>query len=108
MTASQVVTYMLDDATTVRFEIEPTSDFQPVSADGVAGHVQEAVRPAVQAARIVMQKVAEVKPSEVQVKFGIKVNGTTNWLVAKTGVDANFEVTLTWKPDGSSSSGAAA
>ncbi|MFB0618581.1 CU044_2847 family protein [Streptomyces sp. AGS-58] len=97
---------MLDDDTVVRFEIEPTSDFQPVSTDGVIGRVQEAVRPAVEAARAVLQKVAEAKPDEVQVKFGVKVNGTTNWLVAKTALDANFEVTLTWKPDGGS--GAAA
>jgi hypothetical protein len=62
------------------------------------GRVQDAVRPAVDAAYVVLQRVAEVKPHEVQVKFGIKVNGTTNWLVAKTGVDANFEITLTWKP----------
>ncbi|MFD7047833.1 CU044_2847 family protein [Streptomyces mirabilis] len=97
---------MLDDDTVVRFEIEPTSDFQPVSTDGVIGHVQDAVRPAVEAARVVLQRVAEAKPSEVQVKFGIKVNGTTNWLVAKTGLDANFEVTLTWKPDSGSDTAA--
>ncbi|WP_371633228.1 hypothetical protein OG693_21535 [Streptomyces sp. NBC_01259] len=95
---SQVVAYELDDDTVVSFEIEPTSEFQPVSSEQVIGRVQDAVRPAVEAARIVLQKVAEARPQEVQVKFGIKVNGTTNWLVAKTGVDANFEVTLTWKP----------
>jgi hypothetical protein len=95
---SQVVSYELDDHTLVQFEIEPTGDFHPVSAADVVGRVQQAVRPAVQAAHAVLERVAEVKPHEVQVKFGIKVNGTTNWLVAKTGVDANFEITLTWKP----------
>ncbi|MGV9708562.1 CU044_2847 family protein [Streptomyces sp. NPDC003483] len=95
---SQVVSYELDECTAVQFEIEPTDDFHPVSTTEVVGRVQDAVRPAVEAARIVLERVAEAKPHEVQVKFGIKVNGTTNWLVAKTGVDANFEITLTWKP----------
>ena len=97
--ASQVVSYALDEETVVRFEIEPTDTFHPVGADEVVGRVREAVRPAVAAAHAVLERVIELRPAQVEVKFGIKVNGTANWLVAKTSAEANFEVTLTWKPE---------
>jgi hypothetical protein len=55
------------------------------------------LEPAIEAARVVLAKIKEVRPDEVQVKFGIKVSGTTSWLVAKAATEGNFEVTLTWK-----------
>ena len=45
-----------------------------------------------------LRSVAELGPDEVEVKFGVKVNGGTNWLVAKAATEANFEITLTWNP----------
>ncbi|MFC1408846.1 CU044_2847 family protein [Streptacidiphilus sp. N1-12] len=96
--ASEVVTYALDDGTEVRFEIEPSDDWHPVGADGVAGRVRDAVRPAVEAAHAVLERVAELRPDEVEVTFGIKVNGSANWLVAKAATEANFEITMTWRP----------
>lgn len=96
--ASQVVSYELDEDTVVRFEIEPTDDFHPVGAEEVVGRVREAVRPAVEAARTVLDQVRELRPVELEVKFGIKVNGTANWLVAKAATEANFEIRLTWRP----------
>ncbi|MFF2807692.1 CU044_2847 family protein [Streptomyces sp. NPDC058000] len=97
--ASQVVSYELDDRTVARFEIEPADGFHPVGAEEVAGRVREAVSPAVEAARTVLDRVTALGPDEVQVKFGIKVNGTANWLIAKAATEANFEVTLVWKPE---------
>lgn len=96
---SQVVTYALDESTTVQFEIEPTAGFRPVgNAEEIVGRVREAAGPAVEAARAVLERVREARPAEVEVKFGLKVSGTANWLVAKAATEANFEVTLTWKP----------
>ncbi|WP_405408536.1 CU044_2847 family protein [Streptomyces decoyicus] len=97
--ASQVVSYELDDRTVARFEIEPSDSFHPAGAEEIAGRVREAVSPAVDAARTVLERVTSLGPDEVQVKFGIKVNGTANWLIAKAATEANFEVTLTWKPE---------
>jgi hypothetical protein len=96
--ASQVVSYGLDDNTVVSFEIEPTDDFHPVGAGELLGRVRQAVQPAVDAARTVLGKVAEIGPDEVQLKFGIKVNGTADWLIAKAATEGSFEVTLTWRP----------
>ncbi|MDX2917057.1 MULTISPECIES: CU044_2847 family protein [Streptomyces] len=95
--SSQVVTYALDEQTTVGFEIETDDNFHPVGAETAIARVREAVQPAVQAARTVLDQVAAMKPDEVQLKFGIKVNGTANWLIAKAATEANFEVTLTWR-----------
>ncbi|WP_406202701.1 hypothetical protein OH807_24880 [Kitasatospora sp. NBC_01560] len=97
--SSHVVSYTLDEHTTVGFEIEASDDFHPVGAETAVARVREAVQPAVQAARTVLDQVAAMKPGEIQLKFGIKVNGTANWLIAKAATEANFEVTLTWHAD---------
>ncbi|MFE3451830.1 CU044_2847 family protein [Nonomuraea sp. NPDC059194] len=95
---TNVVHYRVDESTTVAFEIDPPTRFQDASSDQVLGTIREAVEPAVQAARVVLEKIKESRPAEVQVTFGVKVSGTANWLVAKTATEGNFEVTLTWKP----------
>jgi hypothetical protein len=96
--AAPVVSYEVDENTVVRFEIEPTDDWHDVGADQVLGQIRQAVAPAVEGARAVLEKAREAAPDEIAVRFGIKVSGTTNWLVARTATEGNFEVTLTWKP----------
>jgi NTP-dependent ternary system trypsin peptidase co-occuring protein len=93
----EVVSYLLDDDTVVRFEIEPNAEFRPAGPDEIAGRIQEAVGPAVEAAHVVLERVKRSAPDEVKVKFGIKVNGTANWFVAKAATEGNFEIELTWK-----------
>ncbi|WP_435233971.1 CU044_2847 family protein [Streptomyces sp. Tue6028] len=95
---AQAVAYELDDSTVVRFELEPSEEWRQVSSDDVVARVRDAVRPAVDAARTVLERVTELKPGEVEVKFGVKVSGTANWIVAKAATDAHFEITLTWTP----------
>lgn len=94
--SSQVVTYRVDDATTVKFEIEPSEGFRPAGPEEVLGRVREAVGPAVEAAKAVLEKVKEARPDGVELKFGIKVSGGASWLVAKAAGEGNFEITLTW------------
>jgi len=43
-------------------------------------------------------KVKEAAPDKIEVKFGIKVSGTANWLIAKAATEGNFDITLTWTP----------
>lgn len=93
---TQIVTYQLDDSTTVRFEVEPPPGFAPAGAGEIAGRVREAVGPAIEAAKTVLDKVKETQPHRIQLTFGIKVSGGANWLVAKATSDANFEISLTW------------
>ena len=96
MTESQVVTYTVEGDQTVAIEITPVEGFVPVGVEAVAGHVKRAVEPAIAAARVVLDHARTMAPETVQVKFGIKVTGTADWLVAKAATEGNFEVTLTW------------
>src|SRR5258705_8752536 len=95
---AEVVRYALDDGSVVLFEVEPLDGFAEASTDRVVGRVREAVGPAVRAAREVLEQVKADGPSEVEVKFGIKVSGTMDWLVAKAATEGSFEVTLRWQP----------
>lgn len=96
---SQVIRYAVDDGAIVMFEVEPPDEFALASTDQVVGAVREAMGPALQAAREVLDRVKECRPREVEVKFGIKVSGTMNWFIAKAATEGNFEVTLKWKPE---------
>ncbi|WP_211769459.1 CU044_2847 family protein [Kutzneria sp. CA-103260] len=94
--ASQVVSYEVEGGTEVRFEIEPIDEWHQVGSEQIVGKIREAVAPAVEGARAVLEQVRALQPGEVQVKFGVKVTGTANWLVAKAATEANFEITLKW------------
>jgi hypothetical protein len=96
----QIVTYRVDESTVVSFEIEPTAGFRPAGAGEVAGWVQDAVGPAVEAAKAVLAKVKESLPDHVEVKFGVKVSGSANWFIAKAATEGNFQITLSWDPGG--------
>lgn len=95
---SKVVTYALDDSTRVRFEIDPPEGFQDAGTDNVIGKVQDALEPAIDTARYVLDKLKETRPGEVTVTFGLKVSGKLDWFIARAGTEGNFQITLTWKP----------
>lgn len=95
--SDEVVRYTLDNGVGVAFEFEAPYGYRPASAEDVVGRIRLAVTPAVEAARVVIEKAREAAPDEVEVKFGIKVSGEANWWVAKASSEGNFEVTMTWK-----------
>lgn len=45
-----------------------------------------------------LEKVKEINPEGVEVRFGVKVTGEANWVVAKAATEGSFEITLTWEP----------
>ena len=94
---SDVVSYALDDSTIVSFEIDPAGNFRPAGRDEIIGRVRDAVGPAVEAAKVVLDRVREARPAEVEVRFGLKASGTASWLVAKAATEGNFEITLRWQ-----------
>jgi hypothetical protein len=96
--ATRVVSYALDDETVVGFEIVPLPGFSEAGTERLAGRVRQAAEPAVRAAREVLDRVREASPDEVVVRFGLRVSGRTDWLVARAATEGNFEVTLTWRP----------
>jgi predicted neutral ceramidase superfamily lipid hydrolase len=105
---SQVVRYTVDDSTSVGFEVDAPDGWQPVGAAEVAGRVRDAIRPAVEAAREVLEKVKEAGPDTVSVKFGVKVSGKADWIVARAATEGSFEITLTWEPPDDAQDGPAA
>ena len=95
----KIVTYALDNSTKVRFEIDPPAGFQDAGTDKVIGKVQDALSPAIDTAKLVLDKLKEAKPGEVMVTFGLKVSGKLDWFIARAGTEGNFQITLTWQPD---------
>ena len=57
----------------------------------------DAVQPVIKA---LATKLAACGPTEAQVKFGVKVSAGLDAIIASTKGEANFEVTLSWKPKG--------
>ena len=100
---SQVVKYQLDDSTFAAFEFEPGSGFHQAGVKEFAGQVSKAVEPAVRAAGVVLEKVKEIKPDEIEVRFGVKVTGEASWVVAKAATEGSFEISLKWSPDSAQS-----
>jgi hypothetical protein len=97
--ASDIVSYQLDDSSVVRFEIERQPGFRPAGGDHkIAGKVQDAIVPVVEAAKIILDKVREAAPDEVEVTFGVKVGGQMDWIIARAASEANFEIKLSWRP----------
>jgi hypothetical protein len=60
LVVTQVVTYRVDDSTKVMFEVDPVPGFVPAGAGQIVGRVRDAVGPAVDAARAVLDKVKEI------------------------------------------------
>jgi hypothetical protein len=95
--STEVVRYQVDGSTVAHIEIEPTVGFQPAGTGKVAGLIRDAARPSIEAAKEVLDQVKGLQPDAVEVKFGIKVTGTADWVVAKASTEGNFEVTLSWQ-----------
>ena len=81
------------------FEIEPIEGFHQAGTKEFVGQIRKAVDPAVEAAKAVLEKVKEIKPNGLKVKFGFEVTGEANWVVAKAATEGSFEITLTWSGD---------
>jgi hypothetical protein len=96
--SSQVVTYQLDDSTVVGFEFDPGPGWRQAGTKDFAGQVRKAVTPAVEAAKAVLEQVKGIAPDGVELKFGVKVTGEANWIVAKAATEGSFEITLSWSP----------
>ena len=91
-----VVSYAVDSSTRVRFEIDPPAGFQDAGADKVIGTVQHALEPAIDTAKLVLDKLKDAKPGEVTVTFGLKVSGKLDWFIARAGTEGNFQISMTW------------
>lgn len=64
------------------------------------GIFEQAIENARKSAMVIVDKMRELGPDEVEVTFGLKVSGELgNIVVAKAGVEANYSVKLRWKKE---------
>lgn len=49
------------------------------------------------AAKAISTALSALEPDELEVEFGITVDGQVGAVIAKTGVSSHFNVKLTWK-----------
>jgi hypothetical protein len=101
------------DGAEVEFDVDPArlgDRWHNASAGpgDIAGAVKDAVGPAVEAAKVVLDRIREISPGSAEVKFGITVSGGVNWGIAKASGEGSFEVTLTWPGSGGAVGAAAA
>jgi hypothetical protein len=101
---SRLVAFPVADNQTNLVEVDdPDVGNQPV-ARGVAERAQETfetaiaqIRPGVEALMVQLRDLT-AKPENVSLEFGIKFTAGADALIAKTSVEGNIKVTLTWKP----------
>jgi hypothetical protein len=99
------VTFSTESGESVQVEIEPAGGLLPVSRDRSLGSVSFAVRPVIEAAgEIVREAATRDRPSEVQIRFGIKIVAG-GVVIAKGAGEGNFEVTMTWAAAGDAMDG---
>jgi hypothetical protein len=99
--------FELADGGTVLIEVDPEDGVVRV---GRGGEIVQAVgktfdesiahvRDAAAAALHQFQSMTR-RPDEVEIKFGVKLDAEVGALIARTGVQGQFEVKLTWRaPD---------
>jgi Trypsin-co-occurring domain 1 len=95
---SRVVRYQVGE-TEVGFEVEPGSEWGDAGVSDLERQVRDAIEPAVEAAKVVLDRIKEARPDGVEVKFGVKVSGGANWVVARATAEASFQITMTWRRD---------
>jgi hypothetical protein len=101
---SRLIAFPVRGHQTLLVEVDDPSVGNAPVARGVAERAQETfeaaaaqIRPGVEA---LMSQLSDLtaKPEQVSLEFGIKFTAGADALIAKTSVEGNVKVTLTWKP----------
>jgi NTP-dependent ternary system trypsin peptidase co-occuring protein len=106
--ASELARFELEQGGSVVVEVDPPRGTGMERIGRTADAVRDAtagleralgdVRRAASATLAQFQSMAQ-RPSEIQLSFGVKIDAQVGAFVAKTGGEANFQVTVTWKPE---------
>ncbi|MEU4447023.1 CU044_2847 family protein [Actinosynnema sp. NPDC050801] len=100
----ELISFSLPDDDVVLVEVESDGpEISPVSRggdvirsaatslDGALRHVRKAA-----SAALANFRDMDVRPDEVQVEFGVKLNAQAGAVIAKTGVEGHLKIKLTW------------
>ena len=102
---SRYVEFTLSDGSMV--VIESDEDESGVVKAGLGDAVERAsemfeqtIENARKSAMVIVDKMRELGPDEVEVTFGLKASGELgNIVVAKAGVEASYSIKLKWKKE---------
>jgi hypothetical protein len=96
-----------DDDEVILVDLQPVSGIRSVSIDpkDMAEKSKEAIDHAMKSMRGMAKKTVKTikeipiseRPHKVEVSFGLKLTAEGNALVAKAGVEAAINVTMTWE-----------
>ncbi|ANZ41572.1 hypothetical protein BBK82_42095 [Lentzea guizhouensis] len=100
----ELISFRLPDDEVVLVEVTADGpEISPVSRGGnvirsAAASLEDAMRQVRVAASTALAsfREMEVRPDEVQVEFGVKLNAEAGAVIAKTGVEGHLKVKLTW------------
>lgn len=97
-----VIAFALEDGTTVAVTAASPDGTRPVGArDGLARAgktLREALAPVTAAAAQVMDEFRGLaqRPDEVEVSFGVTLDGTVGGIISSASAGAHLDVTLRW------------
>jgi hypothetical protein len=61
--------------------------------DNIQDIIGDGIKPIINA---ITNSLSEIKPNEVEVKFGFSITGEANFIIPKISSEASFEITLKW------------
>lgn len=102
--AGELVRYELREGGSILVEVAPEQGGYERCArtlDGVidAGRNLESMfAQVVPSARAIVRALAELRASEVQVEFGIKLAGEAGVVIARSSIEAHFNVRMAFQP----------
>jgi len=96
------IAFTLDDGTTVAVTAAPAGGAHPVGAAGglatASKTLREALAPVTSAAAQVMDEFRGLaqRPDEVEVSFGVTLDGKVGGIIGSASAGAHLDVTLRW------------
>ncbi|WAL68115.1 CU044_2847 family protein [Amycolatopsis cynarae] len=101
---TQLTRFRLDDGSSVVVEVAGEEGFTRAGrtgrvVDAVGESFEQALQKVQHAASAALDQFRQMgrRPDEVKLKFGVKLDVEAGAVIAKTGVEGNLEVTLTWR-----------
>jgi hypothetical protein len=107
MMTKKVVEYKLEQGGVILIEVEETElekgrvpvAKKPGMPEEATKEFEKALDDVKPVADTIVQKFKDLgsEPDNIEVEFGIKMSAQAGAIIAATGVEANFKITLSWK-----------
>ncbi len=101
----RLIAFPTEDGSSIVVEVDeepPAGAVRASRSDEVVDRAQETFEAALSmvrpAAEVLVARLRDLsdQPSEVSVEFGVKLSAEAGAIIAETGAEANFRVTLSW------------